>query len=121
MPTGRSGTGQETEMAQHIIRIGAKDHIAAIPPMNGETTWLRILYGDGTDQIHIDREAAELLRDALTQALAELEEIEQAGPTKDQLERTALDIIASRHMAALPARTQQTIRNKLADSTTGLT
>lgn len=100
-------------MAQHMIMIGKKDHITAVPPMNGETGWLRILYGHSADQIHIDRAVAEQLRAAIAQALAELDEIEQAGPTKDQRERTAQDILESRHMAALPARTQQQIRNKL--------
>jgi hypothetical protein len=102
-------------MAEHMILIGAKDHIAAVPPMNGQTTWLRILYGHSVDRIHIDRLAAEQLRDAITQALAELDEIERAGPAKDQREHTALDILASRHMSALPARTQKKLRNKLAD------
>ena len=105
-------------MAEHMILIGAKDHIAAVPPMNGQTTWLRILYGHSTDQIHIDRAAAEQLRDAIAQALAELDEIEQTDPSKEQRERTALNILASRHMAALPARTQHKIRNRLADSGT---
>ena len=108
-------------MAEHMILIGAKDHIAAVPPMNGQTTWLRILYGHGADQIHIDRPAAELLRDGITQALAELDEIEQAGSTKEQREQAALNIIASRHMSALPARTQQKILNKLVDKATGST
>ncbi len=105
-------------MAQHMIVFGAKDPIAAVPPENGETNWLRILYGRGADQIHINRSAAEQLRDAITKALTELDEIERAGPTKDQRERTALNILASHHMADLPARTQQKIRNKLADSDT---
>ena len=105
-------------MAEHMILIGAKDHIAAVPPMNGQTTWLRILYGHSADQIHIDRAAAEQLRDAIAQALAELDEIEQTDPSKEQRERTALNILASRHMAALPARTQQKIHNRLADSGT---
>jgi hypothetical protein len=103
-------------MAEHMILIGAKDHIAAAPPMNGQTPWLRILYGHSADQIHIDRAAAEKLRDAITQALAELDEIERTGPSKDQRERTALNIIASRHLDVLPARTQQKIRNRLVDS-----
>ena len=105
-------------MAEHMILIGAKDRIAAVPPMNGQTTWLRILYGQSADQIHIDRVAAEQLHDAITQALAELDEIERAGSVREQREQTALDILASRHMAALPARTQKKIRNKLSDSAT---
>lgn len=105
-------------MPEHWILIGAKDHITAVPPMNGETSWLRILYGHTADQIHIDRVAAKQLRDAITQALAELDEIEGAGPMKEQREQAALSIIVSHHMTELPARTQKKIHNKLANSAT---
>lgn len=102
-------------MAEHMILISKKDQIAVVPPMNGETTWLRILYGPRADQVHIDRGAAKQLRDGLTQALIELDEIEQAGPTKVQREPVALKIIKGRAMASLSPRTQKSIDNRLAD------
>lgn len=101
-------------MAEHITLIGAKDDVTAVPPMNGETTWLRILYGHSADQIHIDRAAAKRLRDSITEVLAELDEIEQSGATKVQRGQAALNIINSRHLSAMPKRTQQKILNKLA-------
>lgn len=101
-------------MPQHMTFIRAMDHIAAIPPMNGETTWLNIRYGHETDQIHMDRVVAEQLRDAITQALTELDEIEQVGVTKDQRKQAARNIVASRHLADLPEHTQRMLRNQLA-------
>jgi hypothetical protein len=102
-------------MAQHMILISKKEQVTVVPPMNGETNWLRILYGPHTDQIHIDREAAKQLRDGLTQALAELDKIEQTGPTKDQRQQAALTIIKARAMPTLSPRTQKNINNRLAD------
>ena len=85
---------------------------------NGQTNWRRIQYGAGTDQLHVDRIAAERIPDGITQALQELDEIERRGPTTEQRELAAWKIIASRHMAALPAlpaRTQQAVRNRLSE------
>lgn len=110
-----TGRMEYATMAEHMILISKKEQITVVPPMNGEATWLRILYGPGADQVHIDREAAKQLRDGLTQALAELDEIEQAGPTKDQRKPVALKIIKSRAMGALSPRTQKSINNQLAD------
>jgi hypothetical protein len=105
---------------QHTIEIKANDQVTAVPPMNGETSWLRVLYGPGTDQMYVSRVAAEKLRDAITRALAELDEIERAAPTRTQRERAALHILDSRHRAELPARTQREIRNKLAASASNI-
>jgi hypothetical protein len=101
-------------MPKHTTQIHYDDKIAVVPPANGATDWLRVLYGKGADQLWVDRNAAEKLRDALTKALAELDAIEQSGSTTDQRVHTALEILASQHMGELPGRMQAKISNKLA-------
>ena len=58
-------------MSQHIVRITKQDPLTVQWPSKGKTkTWLEVKYG-GSDQLWIDREAAENLMRQLGQLLNE--------------------------------------------------
>lgn len=63
-------------MSQHIINITKKDPIQVIAPTNGETTWMHIKYG-GSNQLWVDRVAAEKIRDGINEVLAQFDAQQQ--------------------------------------------